>query len=136
MKNAIIPTREELCDFIYYRHKDAYGVKGRFYDFDSMSYEDLEAEAVRLDEAANEQYKYERKCDAEAIIEFRANIRKVRAMCNCSRDAAVRFILDGEGLAGEYDSSYACFVMRLPYSMEKYIRPRLDVLNEEMMEAA
>ena len=32
MNKAITPTRDELCDFIYYRHKDAYGVKGRMFE--------------------------------------------------------------------------------------------------------
>lgn len=134
MTTAIIPTREQLQDFIYERHKDAYGVKGRFYDFDAMSYDELESEAVRIDDAAHAQYKYERTCDAEAIIEFRANIRKVREMCGCDRATAIRYILDGEGLLGEGDASYACYCMRLPYSMERYIAPALAQLNE--LEAA
>ena len=125
---AIIPTREELCDYIYYRHKDAYGVKGRFYDFDAMSYAELEAEAVRLDEAAIEQEAHERRCDAEAIIEFRANIRRVRDICGCDRDSAIRYMLDE--FRGEYDAGYVCFVLRLPYSMQKYIEPRLAELND------
>lgn len=127
---AIIPTREELETFIYYRHKDAYGVKGRHYDFESMSYEELDAEAVRLDEAAIEQIAHERRCDAEALIEFRANIRKVREMCNVDRSTAIRFILDGEGFLGEGDPSYVCYSMGLPYSMAKYIEPRLRELNK------
>lgn len=135
MTNAIVPTREELECFIYERHKDAYGVKGRHYDFEQMTYDELEAEAVRIDEAAHEQYKWERRCDAEALIEFRANIRKIGEMCNCNRDAAIRYLLDAEGLQGEYDASYACYVMRLPYSMAKYIEPRLTELND-IMEAA
>lgn len=135
MTDAIIPTREQLEDFIYYRHKDAYGVKGRHYDFESMSYEELEAEACRIDDAAHEQYKWERRCDAESLIEFRANIRKIIEMCNCNRDTAIRYLLDAEGFQGECDPSYVCYCMRLPYSMAKYIEPRLVQLND-MMEAA
>lgn len=125
MTTAIIPTREELQDFIYYRHKDAYGVKGRHYSFEAMSYEELEAEANRIDDAAHEQYKWERKCDAEALIEFRASIRKVREICGCDRPTAMRYML--EDFADEYDPSYVCYSLRLPYSMAKYIEP---VLNE------
>ena len=131
MTTAIIPTREQLCDFIYYRHKDAYGVKGRHYDFDSYTYEELEAEAIRLDEAANEQIAHERKIDAEAVVAFRASIRRVREMCGVDRSTAIRYILDGEGHRGEFDPSYVCYCMGLPYSMAKYIEPRLTKLNEQ-----
>jgi len=134
MSNAIIPTRKQLEVYIYERHKDAYGIKGRHYDFDAMSYEELDAEAARIDDAAHQQYKWERKCDAEAVLEFRANIRKVREMCGVDRTTAIRYILDGEGLLGEGDASYACYCMRLPYSMERYIAPALAELNE--LEAA
>ncbi len=128
MTKAIIPTREDLEIFIYERHRDAYGVKGRFYDFDSMSYEELDAEAIRIDEAANEQYKWERTCDAKAIIEFRANIRRTRAICGCDRSSAIRYMLDE--YRGECDAGYVCYLLRLPYSMQKYIEPRLAELNE------
>lgn len=130
MTTAIIPTREELETFIYYRHKDAYGVKGRHYDFDSMSYEELDAEAIRLDEAAIAQIAHERRCDAEALIEFRARVRKVMAFCSCDRSTAIRYILEGEGYMGEYDPSYICYCMGLPYSAVKFIEPRLKELNE------
>ena len=134
MTTAIIPTREELETFIYYRHKDAYGVKGRHYDFDGMSYADLEAEAIRLDEAANEQIAYERSLEAKALVEFRARVRKVMAFCNCDRSTAIRYILEGEGYMGEYDPSYICYCMGLPYSAAKYIEPRLRELNDRAPE--
>jgi hypothetical protein len=134
MTTAIIPTREQLCDFIYYRHKDAYGVKGRMFDFDSMSYDELEAMAIRIDGAANEQIAHERRCDAEALIEFRARIRLVRAMCGVDRSTAIRYILEGEGYMGEYDPSYICYCMGLPYSAAKYIEPRLNELNDRAPE--
>lgn len=130
MSNAIIPTREQLQDFIYYRYKDAYGVKGRFYNFEEYTYDELEAEAVRIDEIAKEQERWERKCDAEGIMEFRANIRRVREICGCDRKTAIRYMI--EEFAGEYDSSYVCYSLNLPYSMAKYIEPVLVELNESV----
>lgn len=129
MTTAIIPTREDLEIFIYERHRDAYGIKGRHYDFASMSYDELEAEAIRIDEAALKQIAFERSVEAKNLIEFRARIRKVMATCNCDRSAAIRYILDGEGYLGEYDPSYICYSMCLPYSVAKYIEPRLAELN-------
>lgn len=125
---AIIPTREDLEIFIYERYKDAYGVKGRFYNFEEYSYEELVAEAERIDDAANEQYRWERKCDAKGIIEFRAGIRKVREICGCDRKTAIRYMI--EEFAGEYDAGYICYSMNLPYSMAKYIEPALRELND------
>jgi hypothetical protein len=138
MSEAIIPTREELADFIYYRHKDAYGVKGRFYDFDQMSYEELEKEAIRIDEAAKAQYAYERKLQADAVRDFRANVRNVMDICNASRATAIEYILEGSGHTGEYDAGYCCYCLGLPYSMEKYLAGPLASLNERTaaMEAA
>jgi len=129
---AIIPTREDLEIFIYERHKDAYGVKGRHYDFENYTYEELEAEAERIDDAANEQYKYERKIDAEAVRIFRMTIRNVRDICGCDRRTAIRYMI--EEYAGEYDPSYVCYSMRLPYSMAKYIEPALRELNDNAPE--
>lgn len=125
---AIIPTREDLEIFIYERHKDAYGVKGRHYDFEDYTYEELEAEAIRIDEAAKEAISYERKCDAQAVIEFRAGIRRVREICGCDRPTAIRYMI--EEFAGEYDTGYICYSMNLPYSMAKYIEPALRELND------
>lgn len=136
MSEAIIPTREDLESFIYDRHKDAYGVKGRHYDFESMSYDELEKEAIRIDEAANAEYKRERLMQADAVRVFRDNIRKIKRMANCDRKTAIRYLIDGEGHAGEYDPGYICYCMNLPYSMERYIRPALVELNELTAEAA
>jgi hypothetical protein len=125
---AIIPTREDLEIFIYERHKDAYGVKGRHYDFEDYTYEELEAEAIRIDEAAVEAISYERKCDAQAVIEFRAGIRTVRGICGCDRATAIRYMI--EEFKGEYDAGYICYSMNLPYSMTRYIEPALRELND------
>ena len=125
---AIIPTREDLEIFIYERHKDAYGVKGRHYDFEDYTYEELEAEAIRIDEAAKEQDRWERKHNAKGIQEFRAGIRTVRGICGCDRATAIRYMI--EEFKGEYDAGYICYSMNLPYSMAKYIEPALRELND------
>ena len=40
--------RDSLITSVYEMHKDAYGVKGRHYNFDKMSNEDLEKELKHL----------------------------------------------------------------------------------------
>lgn len=128
----IVPTREQLECFIYERHKDAYGVKGRHYDFESMSYDELEAEACRIDDIAAAEYKREREIHADTVRAFRSRIADVRMMCSVSRQTAIEFIIEGEGHVGEYDPSYICYCMGLPYSMAKYIEPALKSLNSRM----
>jgi hypothetical protein len=124
---AIVPTREDLQDFIYYRHKDAYGVKGRHYDFDTMSYDELEAEAIRIDEAANAQAKHEQELEARAWEQFKQRVRDTIKMGASNRDTAVRWILEGEGLDKEYDPGYICYCLGLSYSKESIFKKFVGV---------
>lgn len=122
--------REHLEMYIYEGHREAFGVKGRHYDFESMSIEELRAEAEWIADAIDEENKSRRAAEAKALLEFRAQIRLVRDMCNVNRDDAIRIILDAEGHREEYDPSYVCYCMGLPYSIAKYIEPRLVLLNK------
>ena len=122
--------REDLEIYIYEGHRDAFGVKGRHYDFESMSIEELRSEAEYIADAIDEANKSRREAEAKALREFRSQIRTIREMCNVDRDNAIRIILDAEGFLGEYDPSYICYSMDLPYSMAKYIEPRLMLLNK------
>jgi hypothetical protein len=122
--------REDLEIYIYEGHRDAFGVKGRHYDFESMSMDDLRKEAEYIADAIDEANKSRRAEEAKSLREFRAQIRTIREMCNVDRDNAIRILLDAEGFLGEYDPSYICYSMGLPYSMAKYIEPRLTLLNK------
>ena len=71
---AILDERYDLECFIYDMHKAAYGVKGRHYDFKSMSMDDLRKLANRVADAvevaeAEEAYA-EVAADFEAVGEF------------------------------------------------------------------
>ena len=48
--------RDELATYIYEGHKDAFGTKGRHYDFDSMTLQELKDEADYISKAANEAF--------------------------------------------------------------------------------
>ena len=57
--------RDSLITSVYEMHKDAYGVKGRHYNFDEMSNEDLEKELehyVLLQKKMLMKKKYEEAC--------------------------------------------------------------------------
>ena len=62
--------RDELATYIYDAHKDAYGYKGRHYDFEAMTTQDLKDEADRISVAVKEQMELEAKMEAEYLIFF------------------------------------------------------------------
>ena len=69
--------REDLIIYIYEGHKTAFGVKGRHYDFDSMSIEDLRKTADYIERSIEESIAAEQAAEAQALEEFKAQITKV-----------------------------------------------------------
>ena len=84
--------RDSLCTYIYEAHKDAYGVKGRHYDFDSMSMEDLQAEADRLSAAVEEQMALEKKIEEEDLASFKALVQSTIDMGAGDEETALRWL--------------------------------------------
>ena len=116
--NMVDFERDELATYIYDAHKTAFGCKGRHYDFDSMSLEELKAEADYISKACDEQMALEARMEAEAVERFEASVAEYQKMAG-SREDAIRWVLQAEGLENEYDPSYVCYSLGLPYSMEK-----------------
>jgi len=110
--------RDELSTYIYEEHKTAFGTKGRHYDFAAMSLEELRIEADYISTAAKEAMELEAKMEAEAIERFEASIKEYLPMAG-SREDAIRWVLQAEGLDDERDPGYICYSLGLPYSMEK-----------------
>ena len=115
--------RYQLETYIYEGHKDAFGVKGRHYDFKSMSMDELKAEADYISRAVKEQMELEDQMEKEAIERFEKAISDNLAMGAEDRDTAIRWVLQAEGLDNEYDAGYICYSMGLPYSMDKVFEP-------------
>jgi len=88
--------RRELETFIYEGHKDAFGVKGRHYDFDSMTMDELRAEADRINQAAQETFEREQEEAREALAEFKAQITKVIEAGAGNRINALRWMTSSE----------------------------------------
>ena len=109
--------RENLITFIYDGHKDAYGFRNRGYDFDSMSMAELEAEADRISDAIEAENKRMDEMYARNTADFEKQVAKYLEMAG-SREAAIRWILQAEGLEKEYDAGYICYSLGLPYKME------------------
>tara|TARA_B100000900_G_scaffold413160_1_gene436538 strand:- start:2495 stop:3007 length:513 start_codon:yes stop_codon:yes gene_type:complete len=110
--------RSELEEYIYDAHKTAFGCKGRHYKFSEMSLQELKDEADYISKACDEQMELEAKMEKEAIERFETSIKEYLPMAG-SREDAIRWILQAEGLDKEWDAGYICYSLGLPYKMEK-----------------
>ena len=68
--------RDSLITSVYEMHKDAYGVKGRHYNFDKMSNEDLEKELKHLCAVAKETFDEEEKFEENLSNFLKKNCRQ------------------------------------------------------------
>lgn len=119
--------RYELETYIYEGHKDAFGVKGRHYDFKNMTLEELKAEADYISNAVKIAIKEEAEAEKNAIVEFEAQIKHNMAAGASSRKTAIRWILEAEGLLEEQDYGYICYSLGLPYKMENELQSALNI---------
>jgi hypothetical protein len=88
--------REDLIIYIYEGHKTAFGVKGRHYDFDSMSIEDLRKTADYIERSIEESIAAEQAAEAQALEEFKAQITKVIEAGAGNRINALRWMTSSE----------------------------------------
>ena len=127
--------RKELVTYIYDGHKDAYGVKGRHYNFDAMSIEELRNEADRIDRAVGDAIADEKAAELAAEARFEGRVVESIQLGAESREDAIRWILQAEGPDKEYDAGYICYSLGLPYSREAEFKPFVswdyDPRNEE-----
>jgi hypothetical protein len=109
--------RDSLITSVYEMHKDAYGVKGRHYNFDKMSNKELEEELERLCKVAQAEREAEEKFEEAAYQTFKNNCRKYKLGAS-DKETAIKWILEAEGLDNEKDSSYICYSLGLSYDKE------------------
>lgn len=114
--------RWDLETQVYECHKDAYGVKGRHYDFASMSIEELEAELDHLIQVANQVAEAEAEAEEAALRHFEAQVAKNIEYGAKDRATAIRWILAAEELDKEYDMGYICYTLGLNYKHENMFR--------------
>ena len=80
--------RENIINFIYDGHKDAYGFRNRGYDFDSMSMDELKAEADRISDAIQAENERMDEYYAENTAQFEKRIAEYESMAG-SRENAI-----------------------------------------------
>jgi hypothetical protein len=130
--------RDSLISYISDAHKDAYGFRPRGYNYEGWTLEQLQEEADRMSEAVARAIQEEQERDARAVAEFEAQVQSNLDMGAADRDTAIRWILEAEGDLEVLwdDAGYACYIMGLPYSMEDVLRPVLNTMRNEAVEAA
>lgn len=85
--------REALEIYIYDGYKDAYGVKGRHYNFDAMTDEELAREAERIEVAIVEAIEQEKEAAEVAVARFEAWIQDVIRSGAGNRKTALRWMI-------------------------------------------
>ena len=100
---------------VYEMHKEAYGVKGRHYDFSKMSDDDLKKEFEHLAEVAKREREIEKRAEEEAFQNFEKTVANTIKHGAKDRDEAIRWILQAEELIEYFDKEpdYICHALGL-----------------------
>lgn len=106
--------RDSLITSVYEMHKDAFGVKGRHYNFKEMSNEDLEKELDTLSKIAKEEADRERKWEEAAYQTFLKTVANTIRHGAKDKEEAIRWILEAEELIKE-EPDYICYKLGLSY---------------------
>lgn len=88
--------RKDLEIFIYEEHKTAFGTKGRHYDFESMTMEEIRAEAQYIADACDRAYKEEAEMLERDIASLEEEIATVVSYGAGDRETALRWMTDSE----------------------------------------
>ena len=110
--------RSNLETSVYEMHKEAYGVKGRHYNFSKMSTKDLEKELDHLCDVAKREAEIEKRQEEDNLKAFESRIDEALSLGAENREAAIKWILQAEGLEKEQDPGYICYTLGLSYDKE------------------
>ena len=105
---------------VYEMHKDAYGVKGRHYNFKEMSNEDLQKELDSLCKVAKESAEQEKKWEEAAYQTFLKTVDATIRHGAKDKEEAIKWILEAEELIEYFDKEpdYICYKLGLSYDKE------------------
>ena len=103
---------------VYEMHKEAYGVKGRHYNFKEMSNEDLKKELDHLAEVAKREQEIEKRMEEASYQTFLKRIVEAQNLGAETKEDAIKWILQAEGLENEKDAGYICYQLGLNYDKE------------------
>ena len=109
--------RDSLITSVYEMHKDAYGVKGRHYNFKEMSNEDLEKELEHLSKVTQSNIDEEKRWEKKAYEDFMKTVENTIRHGAKDKEEAIRWILEAEELINE-EPDYICYKLGLSYDKE------------------
>ena len=109
--------RDSLITSVYEMHKDAYGVKGRHYNFKEMSNEDLEKELEHLSKVTQSNIDEEKRWEKKAYEDFMKTVENTIRHGAKDKEEAIRWILEAEDLINE-KPDYICYKLGLSYDKE------------------
>lgn len=114
---------DELISDLY---KEANGFRPSvdfFARWDEMSQDQKQEEWDYLCQQSNDRAEEEKRLSQQAVEQFEARILESIQMGAATREDAIRWILQAEGLDKEYDAGYICYCLGLPYSREAEFKP-------------
>ena len=85
----------------------------------AMSDTDLQKAIDNYGKAADEMMEAKAEDEKVRVKEFEGRITQTITDGANDRETAIKWILQGEGLADEADAGYVCYSLGLPYNMEK-----------------
>ena len=109
--------RDSLITSVYEMHKDAYGVKGRHYNFKEMSNEDLQKELEHLSKVTKANIDEEKRWEKKAYEDFMKTVENTIRHGAKDKEEAIRWILEAEELINE-KPDYICYKLGLSYDKE------------------
>ena len=116
--------RSNLEVSVYEMHKQAYGVKGRHYNFKAMSTKELEDELDHLCEVAKREAEIEKRQEEDNLKAFESRIDEALSLGAENREDAIKWILQAEGLDKEQDPGYICYTLGLNYDNEHLFKTK------------
>jgi len=116
--------RSNLEVSVYEMHKQAYGVKGRHYNFKAMSTKELEDELDHLCEVAKREAEIEKRQEEDNLKAFESRIDEALSLGAENREDAIKWILQAEGLDKEQDPGYICYTLGLNYNNEHLFKTK------------
>jgi len=99
IENTVVSDREDLVSYIWDIYKEINGVRPRWVNFDSMSYDELNAWAGRLAVEAEEAHKQHCQQLAADVQAFEDEVQLMLAMGAGSRANALRWMADAADAA-------------------------------------
>ena len=112
--------RSNLETSVYEMHKEAYGVKGRHYNFKEMSNAELEKELDHLCDVAKREAEIEKRAEDDSYQNFEKTVANTIKHGANDREEAIRWILEAEDLIDYFDKEpdYICHSLGLSYDKE------------------